>query len=157
MHDDQELLALAFRMAQVSLDPATQVGAVIAYEGGLIAGGTNTFPKGIQATPERLAYREEKLRLIVHAEMNAILWAARRGVPVEGCTLYLVATDESGDVWAGPPCTRCCVEIIQAGIKEIVSPPRRATPSKWDADLDIAQKILSEAGILHREVRFGGH
>lgn len=83
--------------------------------------------------------------------MNAVLAAARVGVPLKGCTLYLAATGEEG-VWGGPPCTRCTVEIIQAGITEIVSWPERATPSKWHSDLCMSRQLLNEAGITYREV-----
>jgi predicted RNase H-like HicB family nuclease len=55
-------------------------------------------------------------------------------------------------VWGGPPCTRCCVHIIQAGIDEIVSYPPKAVPSRWAEDLAFARGILNEAGILYREV-----
>ena len=71
----------------------------------------------------RLHDRDTKLRLIVHAEMNAILNAARVGVSTRDCTLYLAATDDTGMVWGGPPCTRCKAEIILSGIIAIVSYP----------------------------------
>jgi deoxycytidylate deaminase len=67
--------------------------------------------------------KETKLRLVVHAEVNAILNAARVGIPLKGCTLYLAATDDTGAVWGGPPCTRCSLDMIQAGITRVVSLP----------------------------------
>ena len=84
--------------------------------------------------------------------MNAILAAARTGLRLKGCTLYLCATDDTELVWGGPPCTRCTVEIIQVGISEIVSLPVKPVPSKWHEDLIVARGLLSEAGITYREL-----
>jgi len=46
----------------------------------------------------------------IHAEMNAILWAARTGANVSGGTLYVTR-------W---PCGYCAKHIAQAGIARIV-------------------------------------
>jgi cytidine deaminase len=47
---------------------------------------------------------------IVHAEMSAIMDAARRGVPLQGATLYCTTF----------PCHMCARHIISAGIKRVV-------------------------------------
>lgn len=108
-------------MAELSKDPNTQVGAVIVAPDHLqIASGFNGFPRGIK-DDDRLYDRDTKLKLVVHAEMNAILSAARLGIKVDNCTLYLCAKNTQGEIWGGPPCTRCTVEILQSGITEIVS------------------------------------
>lgn len=46
----------------------------------------------------------------VHAEQNAICQAARRGIPIEGATLYCRMT----------PCRVCAMLIINCGIKRVV-------------------------------------
>ena len=46
----------------------------------------------------------------VHAEMNALVQAARRGHAVEGATAYVTNT----------PCTTCAKALITAGIKRVV-------------------------------------
>ena len=51
----------------------------------------NGFPRGIADTEARLNNRDLKLKPIVHGEMNAILAAARVGIPLKGCTLYFAA------------------------------------------------------------------
>lgn len=114
--------------------------------------GFNGFPRGIADTEERLTHRPLKLSLMVHAEMNAVLAAARIGVPVKGCTLFVTAADHAGNVWGGPPCTRCTVEVIQAGISEIIAYSSAAIPDRWKADIEMARALLSEAGISYREV-----
>lgn len=46
-----------------------------------------------------------------HAERNALINAARHGISTKGTTLYMTC---------GVPCTPCLVEIINAGISDIV-------------------------------------
>lgn len=150
---DNHFLELALACARMSKDPSTKVGAVIVGPDREIRStGFNGFPRGIADTSERLADRDLKLKLIVHGEMNAILNAARMGISVKGCTLYVAATDKSGLVWGGPPCTRCTVETIQSGIAQIVSHPFKTAPSRWQDDLAFAHGLLEEAGVGYREL-----
>ena len=46
----------------------------------------------------------------VHAEMNGILQAARRGVALRGSTVYVSMT----------PCSNCCMSLISIGVKRVV-------------------------------------
>jgi dCMP deaminase len=150
---DRHFLRLALEHARMSKDPNTRVGAVIVGpDREPRSDGFNGFPRGIIDSPGRLLDREVKNRLMVHAEMNAILNAARIGTPTKGCTLYLACTDDTGMVWAGPPCTRCTVEIIQAGIIEIIAFRKKPVPSKWHEDLAFARELIHEAGIAYREL-----
>lgn len=150
---DRHFLGMAHYHSNLSKDPSTRVGAVIiGPDREILSAGFNGFPRGIEDTPERLNDRDMKLKLIVHAEMNALLAAARTGMRLKGCSLFLAATDDSGEVWGGPPCTRCAVEIIQVGITEIVSYPIKSAPSRWHADLELSKKLIWEAGIKYREL-----
>lgn len=127
---DLHFINMAIENAKMSKDPSTKVGAVIVGPDREIRStGFNGFPRGIADTEERLNNREKKLELVVHGEMNAVLNAARIGTALKGCTMYLAATDSSGLIWGGAPCIRCTVEIIQAGISEIVAPPFKYTIS----------------------------
>ena len=149
----RHFLSLAQECAKMSKDPSTRVGSVIVGPDREIRStGFNGFPRGIEDTPNRLNNRETKLKIVVHAEMNAVLNAVRFGVSLKGCTLYLAATDDSGEVWGGPPCSRCTVEVIQTGIESIISYPKRAVPSRWHEDLKLAESLLLEAGIIYLEV-----
>ena len=47
---------------------------------------------------------------VLHAELNAILHAARQGVSVKGSTIYISLS----------PCASCSAMIAQAGIKRVV-------------------------------------
>lgn len=150
---DNHFLGLALYHAGMSKDPSTKVGSVIVGPDREVRSlGFNGFPRGIADTAERLNDRDTKLKIVVHAEMNAILAAARIGVSVKGCTLYLCATDSSGLIWGGAPCSRCTVEIIQAGIGAIVTRPFKTVPSRWAGDVEAARLLLHEANIDYREV-----
>jgi cytidine deaminase len=46
----------------------------------------------------------------VHAEMAAVIDAARRGVPVRGCTMYVTTF----------PCHNCARHIVASGIRRVV-------------------------------------
>lgn len=151
---DQHFLQMALRCAYMSKDPNTKAGAVIVGPDHEIRStGFNGFPRGIADTMERLHNRDTKLRLIVHGEMNAVLNASRVGIPLLGCSLYLALFDDD-NIWSGSPCVRCSVELIQAGIKEIVAWPPKPGPSKWHEDTSLALTLLNEAGIVYREVAF---
>ena len=87
----------------------------------------------------------------MHGELNAILNAARIGVSTKGSTLYLACTDESRHIWGGPPCIRCAVHTIQAGIVSVVALPMKKV-TKWADELNRSCELLSEAGVEFEEV-----
>jgi dCMP deaminase len=135
---DHRLLSLAQHVAGWSKDPSTKVGAVIAdYDHRVLSVGFNGYPKGVPDVG--LFDREHKLARIVHAEMNALLFAS---APLEGATLY---------VWPMPPCSHCAGPIIQAGIGRIVSPP---APSRWAEACAIGAEMFREANVMLDEVVF---
>jgi dCMP deaminase len=47
----------------------------------------------------------------IHAEVNAVAQAAKRGVPTDGCTAYLTHD----------PCWNCFKVLVAAGVDRIVS------------------------------------
>lgn len=152
---DLEALAFCYEYSKTSKDPNTQLGALLIGSGGaILTWGANRFPPGIAETPERLNDRALKNQLMVHAEMSAVLSAARFGMITGGATLYFVATDASNVVWGGCPCERCSVELISAGIRRIVSPPPRSAPSKWQPSMVKGHLLCEEAGVIVDHVDF---
>ena len=152
---DKRFLRLALHIADWSLDPSTKVGSVIVNsDKQIISTGFNGFSRGIKDTSERLNNRDEKMKLVVHGEMNAILAASKIGISLKNCSLYLIARDtKNGQIWGSAPCTRCSVELIQSGIIEVVS-IKGDPPERWKNDCDFAKSLLQEAGIKYREVEF---
>lgn len=86
-----------------------QVGAVLSYEGRIISVGYNGTVTGSNNTCECNKGKKTKLS-VVHAEANAILFAAKSGIKTDGCTLYVTLA----------PCMECSKMIIQCGIKEVI-------------------------------------
>lgn len=72
-----------------------------------------------------------------HAERNALLQAAKLGISTQGATLYC---------FCGVPCKDCMIEIVNAGIEEVVC---LHTETTYD---DIAQGIADECGVRVRKV-----
>ena len=71
---DLRFLEMARNAASWSKDPSTKVGAIIVDDDKrVISVGYNGFPKGVR-DDERLDDRQEKYKIIVHAERNALLF-----------------------------------------------------------------------------------
>lgn len=128
--------------AELSHDPRTQNAALIVKiephsKSNIL--GVNRFPHGIKVRPERLD-PTVKLKYMEHAERSAIYAAARRGLSVEGGTMYCP--------WFA--CVECSRAIICAGISRVVGlrKPRLITPDRWQKTIAEADELLSEAGIL---------
>ena len=136
---DSRMMELAQHVSGWSKDPSTKVGAVIARQDRTIESmGYNGFPRGVMDTIDRYANREEKYKLVVHAEANAILGA--RG-SVEGMTLYCTLF----------PCCECAKLIIQSGIKEVVVPSMEKTERFYDS-MKATEIMFREAGVKMRVV-----
>lgn len=127
----------AVTAAKHSKDPRTQVGAAIVDHRGVVrATGWNGFPRGVNDDPARYADREIKLKLVVHAEANAIANAAAVGVPLEGCGLIVTKF----------PCHECAKLIIQSGIKKVVA-PSPDSDGLWAGSAVIGCHMFEEAGV----------
>lgn len=140
----------------MSKDPRTKVGAVLVRDDRFpIMQGYNGFPERFDDTRERLEDRDFKLEHVVHAEQNVISLCARHGIRTEGTKLYIAATDDTGQIWGGPPCIRCAVSCVQAGIKEIVYYPTKPSLGRdWVDSIAKAKAMLDETGIKYRVVPF---
>jgi len=133
-------IGMAQHVAKLSKDPSTQVGAVIFDDKRrLVSAGYNGFARGVEDKAARLADRETKLKLTLHAEKNAILFAT---APLEGCTIVVTH----------PCCAQCAAQIIQAGIKHVLWPtPTQAFLDRWMEDYALAIAQFKEAGVTIHE------
>lgn len=133
---DRRFLELMTLVGGWSKDPSTKVGAVIVRPDLSVAAiGYNGFPRGMSDDPELYADRPTKYSRIVHGEMNAILNA--HGT-VAGCTLYVPF----------PPCDRCAVHVVQAGITRVVyEEPTDDIKSRWAEAFEQTAAIFADAGI----------
>lgn len=105
--------------ARLSHARRLKVGAVLVRDDRIISLGYNGNPRGgpddcetaepvmTQLDGEYTMYTTKPE--VVHAETNVIAFAAKYGVPTDGCSM--VITDS--------PCYECSKLIIQSGIKEV--------------------------------------
>lgn len=87
-----------------------QVGAVIEDKGRIIAIGYNGSPSGMPHCLEVGCQIEDGHCIrTIHAEMNALLFCAKKGISVNGANLYTVG-------WEKGICFRCEMAAQAAGI-----------------------------------------
>ena len=107
-------IEVAYIKAKLSYAKRLKVGAIITtIDNRIICEGRNGLP--VQCKDRRICeniLEDGSLKTkeeLIHAESNAICYAAKKGIPLDGCILYL--TDS--------PCFSCAKLILQAGIKEV--------------------------------------
>ena len=128
------LMDITLKVAEKSTCERLQVGAILVKDTRIISMGYNGVPSGnqhctdfcqvlykkyntkyetYQKFKESSDFFDEHYKFSVsneiHAEMNAILFAARNGVRTEGTDLYVSYS----------PCINCAKSILQAGIKNV--------------------------------------
>lgn len=134
---DRRYLELAKHISTWSKDPSTQVGAVIVSNNKIVATGFNGFPRDVDDDPERYKNRELKNKLIVHAEINAILQAGHE------CSY--------AHIYVSVPfcCSECTKAIIQSGISRIVAYDNadKELLKRWEESIKLSQLMLDESGI----------
>ncbi len=116
MLSDKNFINIATEIASASKCVSKQVGAVIVKDGRILSTGYNGTPAGYKNccdywdnkyTPE---HHEWSKTYEIHAEMNAIIWAAREGISIKDATIYVTLE----------PCSECSKNLIASGIKKIV-------------------------------------
>lgn len=107
---DFALLSTALIMAKRSTCLRKQVGAVIGVDGRILSTGYAGAPSGFEHCSEKICDMSKPCLRTVHAEANAIAFAARYGIPTKGATLYTSVS----------PCSDCSKLIINAGIREVI-------------------------------------
>lgn len=95
-----------------------QAGCVIVKDNRIILQGYNGTPSGVKNCNDKFDinnYNREKHNLWsnaieVHAEMNCITYAAKKGISLENTIMYVTHK----------PCNNCLKHILSTGIKEII-------------------------------------
>jgi dCMP deaminase len=145
---DEYFLAIAEVVRTKSRDRQTKIGAVIVDEDNqIVATGYNGFPRGVSYSEERLRrpdpnhplgnMQESKYDFFEHAERNAIFAAARRGIPLKGCRLYLAGKHFS--------CLDCARAIIQTGISSVFMPEPDLSNAAYK--FQTALNLFEESGV----------
>ena len=113
---DEIYMELALSLSRKSHCVKKQVGAVLTKDTRIVSIGYNGPPAGThncdEEWPETGCPRDSKgsCSLALHAEQNAILYASKNNVPIEGCTLYITLS----------PCLPCARIIYSMGIKRVI-------------------------------------
>lgn len=112
---DEIYMDLAQNLARKSHCVKIKVGAVLTKDTRIVSLGYNGPPAGThncdEEWPETGCPRDSKgsCSMALHAEQNAILYASKNNVSVDGCTLYITLS----------PCLACARIIYTMGIKRV--------------------------------------
>ncbi len=143
---DEYFMSIARVVARRSTCLHRQVGAVIVKGKQIVSTGYNGAPSGHPHCLDIGCAREgvpsgqrSELCRGAHAEQNAINFAARYGISIEGATLYTTHY----------PCSWCAKSLINAGIVEVV----------YDEDYPdpLAKEILSTIRVRKVNERAQSH
>ena len=138
---DAYFLEMCRLASRKSKHPRAQVGCVIVGRGHeVLATGFNGIARGVEEHEERYE-RPLSGMFCLHAELNAILNAARRGVSLNDTTAYVM--------WY--PCCFCAAALIQVGVRHIVvdgtTKYGEEIDERWADRHRAAETQLKEAGV----------
>lgn len=129
---DDYFMKICDVVAQRATCPRKSVGAVVVKNGRLLSTGYNGAPRRFaQCNDVGCKVVNNHCVRVVHAEMNALLFAGREA---EGATLYSTTL----------PCEICFKLCVQAGIKRVVY--------KENYNKDSVQWIINESGIKYEQL-----
>ncbi len=143
MLNDKNFINIAKEIASASKCVSKSVGAVIVKDGRILSTGYNGTPAGYENCCD---YWDDKYTkdhhawsktYEIHAEMNAIIWAARKGISIDGATIYVTLE----------PCSECSKNLIASGIKRIVY-----ETSYEYTHSEIISKFLKDNGVEIKQI-----
>ena len=105
--NDDYFMKHAELAASMSYCKRSQVGAVIVKNERVIGEGRNGTLSGTENCCEDKDGNSKDT--VVHAELNAIAFAAKYGIATDNCHLYVTLS----------PCIECSKAVIQAGITHV--------------------------------------
>ncbi len=133
-------MKMAHEIAYQSREKGRKVGCVIVDQHNNIkSSACNNFPNGVDENlPERHNKENgEKYFWSSHAERNAIYYAARKGIALEGCKIYVP--------WF--PCSDCAKAIIQSGLTHLIAYAPDLDEPKWGEEFKKVVQMLEEGGV----------
>ena len=139
MLTDENFINIAKELASASKCVSKQVGAVIVKNGRILSTGYNGTPPGYQNCCDfwngeyTKEHHEWSKTYEIHAEMNAIIWAAREGISIDGATIYVTLE----------PCSDCSKNLIASGIKRIVY-----DKAYEHTDSTLVSKFIKDNGVI---------
>ena len=135
---DKKFIKLSSHVSTWSKDKNKKVGAVIVDNDNIVLSmGYNGIPRGCDDTDESRYERPIKYLFTEHAERNAIYHAARHGVSLKDCKLYVTLF----------PCADCARAMIQSGITKLIAPEPNLNHEVWGDHFKAAIQMMEEAKI----------
>lgn len=123
---------IAIAVAAKSKDPNTRVGAIlISPEGKIVATGYN----GMVAGANEKQMWDQKHPYVIHAEMNALLYAGREA---RGCQMYVTHA----------PCSQCLKHLLQAGVKVIRYEELTTKSKRPDSEVNSLRVLMESTNCL---------
>ena len=106
----ETFLTVADAMSLQATCPRLGVGAVLVRDNAILTTGFNGAPKSMpHCVDHGCLMVEGHCKRAVHAERNAIIWAAKRGPAIENSVMYLTHS----------PCFDCMTLMIQTGVQRV--------------------------------------
>jgi dCMP deaminase len=137
-HWDEKFINLSAFIAEWSKDTNRKNGAVIVDGDNIVVSmGYNGFPRDCDDSIECRYERPDKYLFTEHAERNALYHAARHGVSLKECRMYMTMF----------PCSDCARGIIQTGIKKIIAPKPDLKHERWGVHFKASIEMLEECGV----------
>lgn len=138
---DERFMEMAQLVSTWSKDTNTKVGALVVDKDKIVLSmGYNGFPRSCDDTIKKRFEKPNKYLFTEHAERNALYHAARHGVSLRGCSLYVTYFS----------CSDCARGIIQTGITEVIAPKPDIEHPKWGESFAASLQMFEEAGIVVR-------
>lgn len=103
------MMEVAYLMAHRSTCYRLHVGCVFALEGRILVTGYNGAPAHMPHCEPETCNENNPCTNTQHAEANAIAFAAKHGVKLNGSTLYITNS----------PCKACAMMLINAGVETV--------------------------------------
>ena len=135
---DKKFIKLSSHVSDWSKDKNKKVGAVIVDSDNIVLSmGYNGIPRGCDDTDETRYERPTKYLFTEHAERNAIYHAARHGVSLKGCKMYVTLF----------PCADCARAMIQSGITKLIAPEPNLEHEVWGDHFKASIQMMEEANV----------
>ena len=117
---DKIMMNYTINIANISSCQKKHVGAIIVKDLKILSSGYNGTPAGTENCKDHFPdpsipsfkndHREWSETHEIHAEQNAIAYAARNGINIEGAKMYVTYS----------PCINCAKMIVASGISEVI-------------------------------------
>lgn len=141
---EETFLRCANVISQESHCVSEKVGCLIVLDDRIVSVGYNGTPSGYINCEDMFssagkAHSKWSQKFEIHAEMNALLYAAKNGISVDGATLYSTLQ----------PCWQCSKNLIQAGVQKVVFSEKY---DRLDSKEERLNEFLKENGVSIKHV-----